>query len=98
MQRELVERAQRGDQEAFEGLVRMSANRLFAIAYRITRDHQLLVSIPFRFQARRGVQPHLPGGLLLAVTLDAMLYEDRLNLRGEIDLVLSTGAVRHYRQ
>jgi RNA polymerase sigma-70 factor, ECF subfamily len=39
MQRELVERAQRGDQEAFEGLVRMSANRLFAIAYRITRDH-----------------------------------------------------------
>ena len=39
MQRDLVERAQRGDQEAFEGLVRMSANRLFAIAYRITRDH-----------------------------------------------------------
>jgi RNA polymerase sigma-70 factor (ECF subfamily) len=39
MQRDLVERAQRGDQEAFEGLVRLSANRLFAIAYRITRDH-----------------------------------------------------------
>jgi DNA-directed RNA polymerase specialized sigma24 family protein len=39
MQRGLVERAQRGDQEAFEGLVRMSANRLFSIAYRITRDH-----------------------------------------------------------
>jgi hypothetical protein len=31
VQRELVERAARGDQEAFEGLVRLSANRLFAI-------------------------------------------------------------------
>jgi RNA polymerase sigma-70 factor, ECF subfamily len=39
MQRDLVERAQRGDQDAFEGLVRLSADRLFAIAYRITRDH-----------------------------------------------------------
>ena len=37
--RTLVERAQAGDQAAFEGLVRMSANRLFAIAYRILRDH-----------------------------------------------------------
>jgi RNA polymerase sigma-70 factor (ECF subfamily) len=35
----LVERAQRGDQVAFEGLVRLSSNRLFAIAYRILRDH-----------------------------------------------------------
>lgn len=41
MQRELVERAARGDQEAFEGLVRLSANRLFAIAHRILRDHHL---------------------------------------------------------
>ena len=39
MDRTLVERAQAGDQAAFEGLVRMSANRLFAIAYRILRDH-----------------------------------------------------------
>jgi RNA polymerase sigma-70 factor, ECF subfamily len=39
VQRELVERAANGDQEAFEGLVRVSANRLFAIAYRILRDH-----------------------------------------------------------
>ena len=41
VQRDLVERAARGDQEAFEGLVRLSANRLFAIAYRILRDHHL---------------------------------------------------------
>ena len=41
MQRELVERAAAGDQEAFEGLVRLSANRLFAIAHRILRDHHL---------------------------------------------------------
>ena len=41
MQRELVERAATGDQEAFEGLVRLSANRLFAIAHRILRDHHL---------------------------------------------------------
>ena len=39
MQRDLVERAAGGDQEAFEALVRLSANRLFAIAYRILRDH-----------------------------------------------------------
>ena len=41
MQRELVERAAAGDQEAFEGLVRLSANRLFGIANRILRDHHL---------------------------------------------------------
>jgi hypothetical protein len=41
VQRELVERAAAGDQEAFEGLVRLSANRLFAIAHRILRDHHL---------------------------------------------------------
>ena len=41
MQRTLVEQAARGDQEAFEGLVRTSANRLFAIAFRILRDHHL---------------------------------------------------------
>ena len=41
MQRDLVERAAAGDQEAFEGLVRLSANRLFTIAHRILRDHHL---------------------------------------------------------
>lgn len=41
MQRDLVERAAAGDREAFEGLVLLSANRLFAIAYRILRDHHL---------------------------------------------------------
>ena len=41
VERDLVERAARGEQEAFEGLVRLSANRLFAIAYRILRDHHL---------------------------------------------------------
>jgi RNA polymerase sigma-70 factor (ECF subfamily) len=53
LQRDLVERAARGDQDAFEALVRLSANRLFAIAYRVLRDHhraedavqQTLVSI-----------------------------------------------------
>jgi len=39
--RDLVERAAKGDQDAFEALVRMSAGRLFATAYRITRDHPL---------------------------------------------------------
>lgn len=38
MERELVEQAQRGDQEAFAALVRGSAGRLYAIAYRILRD------------------------------------------------------------
>jgi RNA polymerase sigma factor (sigma-70 family) len=38
VQRELVERAQRGDQEAFAALAHLSADRLYAIAYRILRD------------------------------------------------------------
>jgi RNA polymerase sigma-70 factor (ECF subfamily) len=41
VQRQLVERSAAGDQDAFEALVRSSANRLFAIAYRILRDHHL---------------------------------------------------------
>lgn len=39
MQASLVERAAAGDQRAFESLIRQSADRLFAIAYRILRDH-----------------------------------------------------------
>ena len=39
MQASQVERAAAGDQQAFEGLVRLSADRLFAVAYRILRDH-----------------------------------------------------------
>jgi RNA polymerase sigma-70 factor (ECF subfamily) len=39
LQRDLVKRAADGDQEAFEALVRLSAGRLFAIAYRVLRDH-----------------------------------------------------------
>ena len=38
-QRTLVEDAARGDATAFETLVRAHSNRLFAIAYRILRDH-----------------------------------------------------------
>ena len=38
-QRTLVEDAARGDASAFEALVRAHSNRLFAIAYRILRDH-----------------------------------------------------------
>ena len=38
VQRELVEQAQRGDQEAFAALVYLVANRLHAIAFRILRD------------------------------------------------------------
>ncbi|MGD0020516.1 MAG: sigma-70 family RNA polymerase sigma factor [Candidatus Limnocylindrales bacterium] len=38
VQRELVERAQRGDQEAFAALVHLAADRLYAIAFRILRD------------------------------------------------------------
>ncbi|OGO57964.1 MAG: hypothetical protein A2Z32_01575 [Chloroflexi bacterium RBG_16_69_14] len=41
MQRDLVREAAGGDQEAFESLVRLSAGRLFAIAYRILRNHDL---------------------------------------------------------
>jgi RNA polymerase sigma-70 factor, ECF subfamily len=36
--RDLVERAQRGDQAAFVDLVRLRGDRLFAIAHRILRD------------------------------------------------------------
>lgn len=38
VQRELVEQAQRGDQEAFADLVYLVADRLYAVAYRILRD------------------------------------------------------------
>jgi RNA polymerase sigma-70 factor (ECF subfamily) len=38
MQRELVERAQRGDADAFRDLVYEAGSRLYAIAYRILRD------------------------------------------------------------
>jgi len=38
VQRELVERAQRGDQEAFAALAHLAADQLYAIAYRILRD------------------------------------------------------------
>ncbi len=38
MQRELVERAQRGDHEAFTALVHLVADRLYAVAFRILRD------------------------------------------------------------
>jgi RNA polymerase sigma-70 factor, ECF subfamily len=38
MERELVERAQAGDQESFEAVVHLAADRLYAIAYRILRD------------------------------------------------------------
>jgi RNA polymerase sigma-70 factor (ECF subfamily) len=39
VKRHLVERAAAGDGRAFEALVRGSADRLFAIASRIVRDH-----------------------------------------------------------
>jgi RNA polymerase sigma-70 factor (ECF subfamily) len=38
VERGLVERAQRGDQEAFAALAHLAADRLYAIAYRILRD------------------------------------------------------------
>lgn len=38
VQRELVEQAQRGDQEAFAALAHLAADRLYAVAYRILRD------------------------------------------------------------
>jgi RNA polymerase sigma-70 factor (ECF subfamily) len=41
MQRDVVQRAAAGDQDAFETLVRLSAGRLFGIAQRIVRDHHL---------------------------------------------------------
>jgi RNA polymerase sigma-70 factor (ECF subfamily) len=39
--RELVRLAAQGDQAAFEALARASAGRMFAIAWRILRDHDL---------------------------------------------------------
>jgi RNA polymerase sigma-70 factor, ECF subfamily len=39
--RELVQRAGRGDHEAFDGLARLTSDRLYAIAYRILRDQYL---------------------------------------------------------
>jgi RNA polymerase sigma-70 factor (ECF subfamily) len=39
VQAPLVEQAAAGDQRAFEALVRQSADRLFAVSYRILRDH-----------------------------------------------------------
>jgi RNA polymerase sigma-70 factor (ECF subfamily) len=39
--RELVERAARGDHEAFAALARLSSNRLFSVALRILRDRYL---------------------------------------------------------
>jgi RNA polymerase sigma-70 factor (ECF subfamily) len=41
MQRDLVERAARGEVEAFDALVRLSSGRLFAIAQRILRDQYM---------------------------------------------------------
>ena len=41
MDRELVERAQHGDREAYEILARDSARRLFLVCQRILRDHDL---------------------------------------------------------
>ena len=41
MQRELVEQARRGDEEAFDALARLVGDRCMAIAYRILRDSHL---------------------------------------------------------
>ena len=38
VERELVEMARRGNEQAFEAIVRLSADRLYAVAYRILRD------------------------------------------------------------
>lgn len=40
MQQDLVERARRGDQDAFASLVTANTSRCYALAYRILRDHQ----------------------------------------------------------
>jgi RNA polymerase sigma-70 factor, ECF subfamily len=40
-QRDLVERARGGEHEAFDALARLVSGRLFAVAYRIVRDHYL---------------------------------------------------------
>ncbi len=41
MHRDLVERAAKGDQEAYAALAGLSADRLFAVAHRILRDWHL---------------------------------------------------------
>jgi RNA polymerase sigma-70 factor, ECF subfamily len=41
VQRDLVERAARGEHEAFDALARLVSGRLFPVAYRILRDHYL---------------------------------------------------------
>ena len=41
MDRDLVERARSGDSDAYDALVRASADRLYATAYRIVRDGDL---------------------------------------------------------
>ena len=41
MDRELVERAQRGNREAYETLARESARRLFLVCHRVLRDTEL---------------------------------------------------------
>jgi RNA polymerase sigma-70 factor, ECF subfamily len=41
VQRDLVERAGRGEHEAFDAPARLVSGRLFAVAYRILRDHYL---------------------------------------------------------
>lgn len=41
MHRELVERAARGEEEAFAAVTRLASDRLYAIAYRILRDPYL---------------------------------------------------------
>ena len=41
MDRSVVERAQRGDRDAFAGLVHAVGDRLYALAYRILRDQYL---------------------------------------------------------
>jgi RNA polymerase sigma-70 factor, ECF subfamily len=41
VQRDLVVRASRGEHEAFDALARLVSGRLFAVAFRILRDHYL---------------------------------------------------------
>jgi RNA polymerase sigma-70 factor (ECF subfamily) len=40
-ERDLVERAARGDPDAFDALARLASNRMYGIAYRILRDQYL---------------------------------------------------------
>src|SRR5258708_5364960 len=58
-QRQLVEHAAAGDEGAFESLVRLSAGRLLAIAYRILRDHHL-AGVADRDQVERGFRQLKP--------------------------------------